>query len=163
MKSICLSMLLVLSITSTAQIKTLQTSAPGLIINKTKLGSIVSVETSRRDPPPNIDDSHAFETNPPGSEWQGKAELEVQNTGSKSIKSIDWTLLVIVEGNSKMKIQGYFVRSKKEIRPGETVKVTSWFKGANLNEWRKRLGDGSLQTQAQITQINFADGSRWVR
>jgi hypothetical protein len=161
MKSICLSMLLIFSITSAAQVKTLNTSSGDLKIVKARLASIGSVNRYQKDPPPKLDDSH-FEWNPPSSQLQGKAELEVQNNGSKSIKSIDWTLLLILDANSRKTIEGYAVRSNREIRPGETVKVTSRFTGANLEKWRKPLKDGLFQTQAQIKQINYTDGSIWV-
>jgi hypothetical protein len=168
MKSICLGILLVFFTASTAQNRIPNTGAPDLIIIKSKLGSIVGVDTSRRDPPPKLDDSQQFEGSPPSYEWQAKAELEVQNTGSKTIKSIVWQFPLIVAtrimATSSLKIvQNNLVRSKKEIQPGETVKVTGWIKGAYLKELRKQQKAGLLQGHGEITRINYADGGSWVR
>src|SRR5713226_6905184 len=119
MKSVCLGILLVFSITS-AQDKTPNTSPSDLVITKSKLGSIVRVDTSPRDPPPKIDESPQFKGSPPSYEWQFKAELEVQNTGSRIIRSIVWQFPLIVATNPEKVIQSYLVRSNKKIRPGET-------------------------------------------
>jgi hypothetical protein len=158
MKSICLSIFLIFCTTSIAQDKTPNISATDLIIIKSKLGSIVRVDTSRPDPPPKLDESPHLEFNPPSYEWQVKAELKVQNTGSRSIKSIVWQFLLIVETNPEKRIQSYLIRSKKEIRPGKTVKVTGWIKGAYLKELRKHQRAGVLHAQAEIKRINYADG-----
>src|SRR6266404_17891 len=157
MKSICLSIFLVFCTTSVAQDKTPNTSATDLRIIKSKLGSIVRVDTSRRDPPPELDRSSHVDIIPPSYEWRAKAELEVQNTGSKRIKSIVWQFILRVETNPDKTIQSYLIRSKKEIRPGETVKVTGWIKGAYLKELRRQQRAGLLQVQAEIKRINYAD------
>jgi hypothetical protein len=160
MKSIYLVILLVFSTTSTAQHKTSYTSAPDLTVIKSKLISIISVDVSSPDPPPQDNVSPSY--NPPRYEWQGKAELEVQNTGSKSIKSIDWEFFLIVEENSEKTTRSYRIRSKKAIRPGEIAKVTGWFQDAYLKALRKRLKEGLLQGQAEIKRINYADGRIWL-
>jgi hypothetical protein len=157
MKSICLSIFLVFCTTSIAQDKTPNTSATELRIIKSKLDSIFRVDTSRRDPPPELDRSSHVDIIPPSYEWRAKAELEVQNTGSKRIESIVWQFLLIVETNPEKKIQSYLIRSKKEIRPGETVKVTGWIKGAYLKELRKDQRAGLLRGQAEIKGINYED------
>ena len=168
MKSICLGILLVFFTASTAQNRIPDTSATDLIIIKSKLGPIVGVDTSRGDPPPKRHESQQFKGSPPSYEWQAKAELEVQNTGSKTIKSIVWQFPIIVAtkimATSSVKIiQHNLMRSKKEIQPGETVKVTGWIKGAYLKELRKQQKAGLLQGHGEITRINYADGGIWVR
>src|SRR5260370_24213642 len=158
MKSICISIFLVFCTTSIAQDKTPNTSATDIIIIKSKVGPIVRVDISRRDPPPKLDESSHVDINPPSYEWKVKAELEVQNTGSKSIKSVVWNFLLIVETNPAKNIQSYLIRSKKEIRPGETVKVSGWVKDAYLKQLRKQQRAGSLHVQAEIKSIYYADG-----
>src|SRR6266446_9136269 len=134
MKSICVSIFLVFCTTSIAQDKTPNASATDLRIINSKLGSIFSIDTSRRDPPPKLDESLHVEFNPPSYEWRAKAALEVQNTGSKRIKSVVWQVLLIVETNPEKRTWSYLIRSKKEIRPGETVKLRGWIKDAYLKK-----------------------------
>jgi hypothetical protein len=167
MKLFCLGILLVFFTASTAQVKSPNTSATDLIIIKSKLGPIVGVDTSRGDPPPKRHESQQFKGSPPSYEWQAKVELKLQNTGSKTIKSIVWQFPVIVAtkimATSSVKIiQNNLVRSRKEIQPGETVKVTGWIKGAYLKELRKQQKAGLLQGHGEITRINYADGGIWV-
>ena len=157
MKSICLGIFLVFCTTSIAQDKTPNTSATDIIIIKSKLSHIVSVDISRRDPPPKIDESSHVDINPPSYEWRVKAALEVQNTGSRRIEGIVWQFILRVETNPDKTIQSYLIRSKKQIRPGETVKVTGWIKGAYLKELRRQQRAGLLQVQAEIKRINYAD------
>jgi len=164
MKSICLVILLAFSITSTPQDKAQYTSAPDLIVLKSKLGSIVRVDITRSDPPPNDNQFPHIGVNPhpPSYEWHGKAELEVQNTGNKSINRIYWEFFLIVEENSYEAPRGYQIRSKKTIRPGQTVKVTGWIKDTYLKELRERLKKGLLQGRAEIKRIDYADGRIWL-
>src|SRR5260370_5306118 len=157
MKSICLSIFLVFCTTSIAQDKTPNTSATDLRIIKSKLGSIVRVDTSRRDPPPKLDESPHVEINPPSYECRVKAALEVQHTGNRTIKSIVWQFLLIVETKPEKRIWSYLIRSKKEIRPGETVKLSGRIKDASLKELRRQQRAGLLQVQAEIKRINYAD------
>ena len=157
MKSICLSIFLVFCTASIAQDKTPNTSATDLRIINSKLGSIVSIDTSRRDPPPKLDESPHVEINPPSYEWRVKAALEVQNTGNRTIKSIVWQFLLIVETKPEKRIWSYLIRSKKEIRPSETVKLSGWIKDASLKELRRQQRAGLLQVQAEIKRINYAD------
>jgi len=160
MKSVCLGILLVFSISS-AQYKTPNTSPSDLVITKSKLGTIVPVDVSPRDPPPKIDESPQFKGSPPSYEWRFKAELEVQNTGSRIINSIVWQFPLIVATNPEKIFQTYLVRSNKKIRPGETVKVASWIKGAYLKELRKPQRAGLLQGHGEIKFVNYADGRIW--
>ena len=157
MKSIWLGIFLVFCTTSIAQDKTPNTSATDIIIIKSKLSHIVRVETSRRDPPPKIDESSHVDIIPPSYEWRVKAELEVQNTGNRKIKRIVWQFLLIVGTNPEKRIQSYLIRSKKEIRPGETLKVSGWMKDADLKELRKQQRAGLLRVQAEIKRIEYAD------
>lgn len=57
MKSIYLVLLLIFSIPSTPQDEAQYTTAPDLIIIKSRLSSIVRVDVARSDPPPNLNDS----------------------------------------------------------------------------------------------------------
>jgi len=157
MKSICLGTFLVFCPTSIAQDKTSNTSATDINIIKSKLGPIVRVDTSRRDPPPKIDESSHVDIIPPSYEWRVKVELDVQNTGNRKIKRIVWQFLLIVGTNPEKRIQSYLIRSKKEIRPGETVKVSGWMKDADLKELRKQQRAGLLHVQAEIKRIEYAD------
>lgn len=158
MKTISLIFLLVFSTTAAAQQKLPDTNVSDLVIIKSKLGRIVRVDVTRSDPPPRLDESSSFRVDPPEYEWQAKAELEVQNTGSKSIKNIDWELILLVDGNAGQDLRSYRIRSKKLIRPGETVKVTGWFKDNALREMRQQAKAGQLQTKAEIKLIRDEDG-----
>jgi len=158
MKAMSLIILLVFFTISSAQQKPLDTRVSDLVIVKSRLGRIVPVDVTRSDPPPQMDESLHFRVNPPEYEWHAKAELEVQNTGSKSIKNIDWEFFLMVDGNAGQDIRSYRIRSKKLIRPSETVKVTGWFKDNGLREMRKQVKEGLVQTQAEIRLIKDEDG-----
>lgn len=162
MKAIYLSLLLGCSITLTAQDVVQIATAPDLIVIKSKLRSIAQVDTSRADPPPAIDESPLFKSNSPSYEWQGEAELEVKNTGTKGIKSIEWAFFLVIETKTGKTVRSYYLQSKKAIKPGQTVTVTHWFKDAYLKELRNHLREGLLRGQAEIKRINYADGRVWV-
>ena len=85
MKALWLMMLLAPPLTPTAQFKASPAQASDLSIVAYKLGPIVRVDVSPNDPPPELDrqSSVAAEINPPRYEWQAKAELEIQNTGTR--------------------------------------------------------------------------------
>ena len=158
MKSICLIPLIAFSITASAQDTTQYATAPDLIIVKSKLRSIVRVDVT----PSDIDKPSHFDVNPPRYEWHGKVELEVQNNGSKNIKSIYWEFFVMRQATSERMTRSYRIYSKQAIRPGQTVKVTGWIKDPTLKELRRPLKDGLLQGQAEIKRINYADGRIWL-
>jgi len=164
MKSIYLVMLLAFPITSTPQAKAQYTTAPDLILLESKLGSIVRVDVTRPDPPPNDNQYPRIGVNPPppSYEWHGKAELDVQNTGSRRIKSIYWEFFLTVGADSYQAPRGYQIRSKKTIRPGQTVKLTGWIKDTYLKELRERPNKGLLQGRAEIKRIDYADGRIWL-
>src|SRR5882762_5917087 len=102
MKALWLMILLAPPLTSTAQFKASPAQASDLSIvayklGPYKLGPIVRVDVSSHDPPPDLErHSAATEINPPRYEWQAKAKLEVQNTGTKSIRSFYWGVLVVI-------------------------------------------------------------------
>jgi hypothetical protein len=164
MKSIYLILLLVFSIYSTPQDESQYTTAPDLIIIKSRLSSIVRVDVSPPDSP--LSDNHSPRItrrhNPPEYEWHGKAELELQNNGSKSVKSIYWEFFLFVEGNSEILNRSYRIHSKKAIKPGQTVKITGWIKDTYLKELREQQKKGSLQGRAEIKRINYLDGGIWL-
>ncbi|HEY7180840.1 MAG TPA: hypothetical protein VIC84_05450 [Blastocatellia bacterium] len=162
MKTIHLILVLVFSIASTAQDESAYTTAPDMIIIKSKLASIVRVDVTRSDPPPDMKGPPHFESNPPMQEWQGRAELEVRNAGSKSIKSIDWEFFLTTEATSERITRSYRIHSKKAIRPGQTVKVTAWIKDAYLKELREHLKRGLLQGHAEIKRVKYAGGGIWL-
>jgi hypothetical protein len=164
MKAIYLVILLAFPITSTPQDRAQYTTAPDLIVLKSKLGSIVRIDITRSDPPPNDNQYPHIGVNPhpPNYEWHGKAELEVQNTGSKSINSIYWEFFLTLGADSYQAPRSYQIKSKKNIRPGQTVKVTGWIKDTYLKELRERLKKGLLQGQAEIKRIDYADGRIWL-
>ena len=164
MKSIYLVIFLAFSTNSSPQDKAQYTTAPDLIIIKSKLGSIVRVDTTRPDPPPSDNQFSRIGVNPPppSYEWHGKAELEVQKTGSKPINRIYWEFFLIVEGNSYQAPRSYQIQSKKAINPGQTVKLTAWIKDTDLKELREHLKKGLLRGRAEIKRINYADGGIWL-
>jgi hypothetical protein len=88
MKSLYLIILLLSAQTAAAQQKSLSPRPKDLIVIRHQL-RIFRVDVSRSDPPPGIDNSHQFEGEPPRYDWRAKPELQVQNTGSKSMKSIE--------------------------------------------------------------------------
>lgn len=144
------------SIASTAQGEAQYANDPNLNVIKSKLISIVRVDVTRSSPPPRIDGFLTpFEMIPPMYEWQGKVKLEVQNTGSKSVESIDWEFFLTTEMNSEKITLNYRIRSKKTIRPGQIVKVTGWIKDSYLKELREHLKGGLLQGQAEIRRVNY--------
>jgi hypothetical protein len=163
-KSIYLVIFLAFSGASTPQDNAPYTTAPDLVVIKSKLGSIIRVDITRPDPPPNDNQYSRIGVNPPPPmyEWRGKAELEVQNTGSKSIKRIYWEFFLMVEENSVQASRSYQIRSKKTIRPGQTVKVAGWIKDIALKELREQLKKGSLQGRAEIKRIDYANGGIWL-
>jgi hypothetical protein len=162
MESICLILLLGFSVASANQGATQYTNAPDLLIIKSKLIAIVRVDDSRPDPPPNLNEPTRWEANPPRYKWEGKVELEVQNSGSKTIKSIDWEFVLMAELTSEMMTRNYRIHSKKTIRPGQTVKVTGWINDARLKELREHLKRGLLQGEAEIMRVNYAEGGIWL-
>jgi hypothetical protein len=155
MRAICLGIFLVLSPALAAQEEIPNSGTPDLIITKSKLGSIIGIDTSRGDPPPKIDESQQFKGSPPSFEWQAKIELEVQNTGSKKIKSVVWQFLLTVGTNPVKTFQSSLIRSKKEIKPGESVKLKEWIKGAYLKELRRAQKTGLLHGHGEIKRINY--------
>jgi hypothetical protein len=160
-KSLYLIILFLFAQTATAQEKTLNTSPTDLTIIKYHLGSMVLADVSHSAPPPKIDESHQFEGDTPSYEWRAKAELQVQNTGSKSIKSIDWRLLLIEEGNSAKRIYSYAVHSRKALRPGETVTFAGWIRNQSLKAISKQRKKVLVKEQVDITRVEYADGSIW--
>ena len=152
---------LILSAIVTAQSGSLNTSSPDLNVLKQKLGPIIRVDVSHRDPPPNADDSPLHAINPPRDEWRFKAEIKVQNTGSKTIKSIEWEVLFILRENSTLMSRGYTAHSRKSIRAGETVTLASWIKDDSLKIVRTQRQKGLLKEKVQISRIEYADGSIW--
>jgi len=160
MKSIHPVIILVFSITSIPQDEARYTTAQDLIVINSKLSSIVHVDVTRSDPPPS--DNNFPRMNPPEYEWQGKVELDIQNIGSKSIKSIYWEFFLVVEGDSEKLNRSYPIHSKKAIKPGRTVKVTSWIKDTYLKGLREHLKKGPLQGRAEIKRINYVDGGIWL-
>jgi hypothetical protein len=100
MKSLYLVVLLLFAQTATAQEKSPNTSPTDLIIIKYHIGSGVLGDVSRSDPPPKLDDSHQFGGSPPEYEWRVKAELQVQNSGSTSMKSGKVILAVWIRNQS---------------------------------------------------------------
>src|SRR5262249_5872350 len=157
MKSIYFALLLAFFLHPTARAGTHYAATPDLIVVKSKLRSIVHVDVSDPDPPPTDSESSHLEMNSPRFEWHGRVELEVQNIGSKNIKSIYWDFFLIAEVNSEKMILSYRIRSKKAIGPGQTVKVTGWIMDARLKDLRKHLREGLLQGQAEIKRVNYSD------
>ena len=161
MKTLYLIVLLLFAQTATAQEKFPNTSPTDLIVIKYHIGSVVQVDVSRSDPPSKIDESHQFEGNPPQYEWRVKAELQVQNTGSKRIKRIDWRLILIVGENSTKEIYSYGLHSNKTIRPGEKVTLAGWIRNQSIKAISKQREKGLAKERVDITRIEYADGSIW--
>jgi len=141
--------------------KSTNTSPTDLIVIKYHIGSVVEVDVSRSDPPPKIDDSHQTEGNPPQYERRVKAELQVQNSGSKRIKSLDWRLLLIVDKNSTKEIYSYAIHSNKDIRPGEKVTLDGWIRNESIKAVSKQREKGLTKERVDITRVVYADGSIW--
>ena len=161
MKTLYLVVLLLFAQTATAQEKSSNTSPPDLIIIKYQIGSVVQVDVSRTAHPPKIDESHQFEDDPHHYESRVKAELQVQNSGSKRIKRIDWRLLLIVGENSTKQIYSYGIHSNKTIRPGEKVTLAGWIRNQSINVISKQRKKGLAKERVDITRIEYADGSIW--
>jgi hypothetical protein len=160
MKSLYLIILFLSVQTVAAQQKSLNPRPKDLIVIRHQL-RIFRVDVSRSDPPPGIDNSHQFEGEPPRYDWRAKPELQVQNTGSKSIKSIDWRLLLVAEVNSTKEINPFDIRSRKTIRPGETVTLAGLIRNQSLKAISKRRDKGLVKERVDITRIEYADGSIW--
>jgi hypothetical protein len=161
MKLFCPIILLLFSHIAAAQDKSINSGPPNLIVIKHKLGSIIRVDVSERDQPPNIDQSPHLEINPPRYEWRAKAQLQLRNTGHKKIKSIDWRLLVIVEENSTKQITDYFTHSDKVLSPGKTVTLERWVREQSLKTLKKQRDKGLAKEQAVIARIEYSDGTIW--
>jgi hypothetical protein len=161
MKLLCPILLLLFPYIAVAQDKSINSSSPNLIVIKHKLGSIIRVNVSARDQPPDIDKSPHLEINPPRYEWRAKAQLQVQNAGSKNIRSIDWRLLLIVEENSTKQIKSYFTHSNKLLRPGQIAKLERSISDQSLKTLKKQRDKGMTTEHAVVTRIEYSDGAIW--
>lgn len=163
MKSIGLIILLFgFSIASSTQSEAQSANDPNLNVIKSNLISIVRVDVSRLYTPPRNDGPHInAEVIPPTYEWQGKVELEVQNTGNESVKSIDWEFILTTEAPAQKITRYYRISSRKTIRPGQIAKVTGWAINSNLKELREPLKRGLLRGKAEIKRVNYANGGIW--
>jgi hypothetical protein len=161
MKALWLMILLATPMTPTAQLKASQPQASDLIIVAHKLGPIVRVDVSRSDPPPDSSEgrSSATDINPPHYEWRAKAKLEIQNTGTRSIRSFYWGVLLVINTASAKEIRSYQICFKKTIRPGKRVTVRGWIRNESLKGVSKHTG--IVQEKGQITNIEYEDGSMW--
>lgn len=162
MKTISLIVLLALSTSAAAQVKTMDVSAPDLIIIKSKLSRIDQTDVSRSNPPSIMDGPPGLRVNPPEYEWYGWAELEIQNTGNRTIKNIDWDFFLIEDGKSGLKSRGHRIRSARTIRPGETVKLVGRFKADYLAELNKRGEKETVPSRAEIRLIKYESGRTWI-
>ena len=161
MKTLYLIVLLLFAQTGTAQEKFPNTSPPDLIVIKYHIGSDVQVDVSRSSHPPKIDESHQFEDDPHHYESRVKAELQVQNSGSKRIKRIDWRILLIVGENSTKQIYSYGLHSNRTIRAGEKVTLAGWIRNQSIKTISKQREKGLAKERVDITRIQYADGSIW--
>lgn len=78
------------------------------------------------------------------------ALLTVKNTGEKTIKAFNWDY-VITDSATKKEIRRYNFRSKKQMKPSESI---------TLKELVKPTG---AERKAQITRVEYTDGSVWQR
>jgi hypothetical protein len=161
MKTLYLIVLLLFAQTAIAQEKVSNTSPPDLIVTGYHIGSGVLVDVSRSDPPPKIDDSHQTEGNLPQYERRVKVELQVQNSGSKRIKSIDWRLILIAGENSTKQIYSYGLHSNRTIRPGEKITLVGWIRNQSIKAISKQREKGLAKERVDITRIQYSDGSIW--
>ena len=161
MTLLCPIILLLFFNIAVAQDKSINPSPPNLVVIKHKLGSIIRVDVSDHDQPPNIDYSPHLEIKPPRYEWRAKAQLRVQNTGGKKIKSIDWRILLIVEANSTKLTRSYFTHSEEVLRPGETATLSRWLREPSLKTLKEQRDKGLIKEQAEIARIEYSDGAVW--
>ena len=161
MKLLCSITLLFVSCFAATQDKSINSSPPDLVVIKHKLGPIVRVDVSDHDPPPDMDYSPHLEIKPPRYEWRAKAQLRVQNTGGKKIKSIDWRILLIVEANSTKLTRSYFTHSEEVLRPGETATLSRWLREPSLKTLKEQRDKGLIKEQAEIARIEYSDGAVW--
>lgn len=162
MKSIYLVILIVFSITCFAQQNSSPTSAPDLIVIKTKMDYIIREDAPRPHQFPQQDDGLSQVLSRPNPEWQAKVDLEVQNNGNENIKSFEWEYSLKEIDGSVKPVRSYRIQTKKTIKPGETIKVSGWIKDARLEEIRKPLKEGLLKEQAEIKRITYSDGKVWM-
>ena len=78
------------------------------------------------------------------------ASLTVKNSGEKAIKAVGWDY-VLTDPATKKEIKRYNFRGKKMLKPNESM---------TLKEIVKPSG---AERRAEITRIEYADGSVWQR
>jgi len=164
MKVIWLLIFLGLPLTSTAQTAS-PAAAPDLMILAYKLGRMVRIDTSRSNDFPRLErqSSIATEINPPRYESQVKAEIKLQNKGTRNIERADCEFLLSAKTATMTKFVALTMHIKKAIRPGATVKVGWWIKGYDLRTWSKLQKQNLLSVRTNIIRIEYADSSIWKR
>jgi hypothetical protein len=133
------------------------TTVPDLLIIELKLSHIAPTAASRSGLPAQMGGPLRIEADLPAHEWEGKAELEVENTGSRLIKSVTWEFFLKVGAQAEQRSRRYRIESKKEIKPRQRAKVSAIFKNTSLKGLRE-----PLEGQAEIKRITYADGKVWV-
>ncbi len=73
------------------------------------------------------------------------------NQGAKAIRSVTWEYVAFEDAGLTKVRRVYSVRSKKSIRPGESVRL--WKDGYRL--------DNSPYRKARVTRVEFEDGTTW--
>lgn len=99
-------------------------------------GRILNLEDPSNDGPPD----------------QFKTTVLVKNTGAKTVKSINWSV-VQFELDSQKEIKRYNVRTKKHVAPGETETLTTWAPPVKFS--------GTVGLRADIDRIEYSDGTVW--
>jgi hypothetical protein len=106
MKAIFLTLLLISPVAADAQDQTRNLTAPDLHIIKVKVEPVMHTDGSSLANLPGWDRETPKPVGEPSNfEWQAKAELEVQNTGSRAIKSFGWHLSLTVGAAQSEKLR----------------------------------------------------------
>lgn len=160
--------------------------------NTRKMGSIGSPNTApeasmSNDPYVQNYDTGASPASEPSfsmmvSEKGSLAVALIRNTGSKTIKAIDWDFAFPHIRNNKPMLR-YAVHSKSKIKPGESIPVRGFISRSvkTFNQWHGNGPDqpgtltstsegisigvmpADLREGARIIRIKYSDGSIWNR
>lgn len=101
-------------------------------------GRILNVQDPANDGPPD----------------QFKTTVLVKNTGAKTVKSINWSV-VQFDLNGQREIKRSNVRTKKQVAPGETETLTTWSPPVKRS--------GTVGLRAEIDRVEYSDGTVWQR
>jgi hypothetical protein len=85
--------------------------------------------------------------------------LTAKNSGGKVIKAIEWEYL-LVDPVTQEQIQRNKLRTKKELKPGETTMLTERVK---LPRGRSAEPHNLVDQRVLLKRIEYADGSSWRR